>query len=402
MTADWYEDAVGFILRRYENSGTDRVSGVELLIEYFLERQPSLLQDYSDGSDSEGAADLYAKESIEGFEEWLKENKSHLVRVGRRYNWYSISGSESRADDDMVEKRTIDLGPEFTSDEQRILEVNISDLSAKDKLFADALYEKLLGLNDSVRIAKAALRIAVVYEKCELGYHEKTGKWVECGDKEKVIKKRGVYKRYKHAAVLAALSLDHKLAGECYLKAVDAFDAFDDNSSGEALDLIRCSRREYELAGVDDKAALLYKRECDERRKQSSFFEGLTLCLYKTLSSYGESPARVFCWAVVVVLVCSVVYFFCGVHASGDYIATLELSELMLEKIGSNVAYDTVGYWESFKVSLYYSVVTFTTLGYGDFSPSSTVVRTVSALQAVSGLLLSSLFMVTVVRKYSR
>ncbi|HHX8564391.1 TPA: ion channel [Vibrio diabolicus] len=54
-----------------------------------------------------------------------------------------------------------------------------------------------------------------------------------------------------------------------------------------------------------------------------------------------------------------------------------------------------------FGTSVYFALVTFTTLGYGDFSPVGAV-RFVATAQALLGLLLTSLFMVTLVRKFSR
>ena len=60
------------------------------------------------------------------------------------------------------------------------------------------------------------------------------------------------------------------------------------------------------------------------------------------------------------------------------------------------------GVIDSFTTCFYFSVVTFTTLGYGDFSPVNAFTRLISSSEAICGLLLTSLFMVTVVRKYAR
>ncbi len=52
--------------------------------------------------------------------------------------------------------------------------------------------------------------------------------------------------------------------------------------------------------------------------------------------------------------------------------------------------------------SIYFSLVTFTTLGYGDYSPPAGLGRFVASVEAVSGLLFMSLYLVTFVRKYGR
>jgi len=56
-----------------------------------------------------------------------------------------------------------------------------------------------------------------------------------------------------------------------------------------------------------------------------------------------------------------------------------------------------------FLEGLYYSTVTFTTLGFGDIYPASdTLTRAVTMLEALAGACLMALFVVTLSKRFSR
>ncbi|MHC5180057.1 MAG: potassium channel family protein [Planctomycetota bacterium] len=57
----------------------------------------------------------------------------------------------------------------------------------------------------------------------------------------------------------------------------------------------------------------------------------------------------------------------------------------------------------SFIEGLYYSTVTFTTLGFGDFYPAADMLtRVVTMFEALSGACLMALFVVTLSKRFSR
>ena len=56
----------------------------------------------------------------------------------------------------------------------------------------------------------------------------------------------------------------------------------------------------------------------------------------------------------------------------------------------------------SFGACLYFSMVTFTTLGYGDLYPNPGFPRALAAGEAVLGMILMSLFTVVLARKFIR
>jgi uncharacterized protein YjbI with pentapeptide repeats len=100
--------------------------------------------------------------------------------------------------------------------------------------------------------------------------------------------------------------------------------------------------------------------------------------------AYGERPLRPLIVAVCVIFACSTIYW--QFAAISDSATTLESSE------------GTVSYFES----LYFSVVTFTTLGYGDLKPIGTFFRLFAASEAFIGAALMALFIVSLTRRFLR
>ncbi|ODS37442.1 MAG: hypothetical protein A7316_01795 [Candidatus Altiarchaeales archaeon WOR_SM1_86-2] len=96
-------------------------------------------------------------------------------------------------------------------------------------------------------------------------------------------------------------------------------------------------------------------------------------------SRYGESPQRVFALSILFVFVLGLVYWHLGaIVNSSDPSKTVSLPE-----------------------SLHFSVVTFTTLGYGDYYPKQSF-QFLADLEAFSGMFIMAFFVVTVARKIMR
>ncbi len=101
----------------------------------------------------------------------------------------------------------------------------------------------------------------------------------------------------------------------------------------------------------------------------SSLIEYLISSVYRWTFGYGEKPLRVAVFSASVILV-----------YAGAYDAFHVLKD------------------EGFRNSLYFSIVTFTTLGYGDLTPDPNF-RLFAASEALVGLLLSGLFLFTLARR---
>ena len=100
----------------------------------------------------------------------------------------------------------------------------------------------------------------------------------------------------------------------------------------------------------------------------------------RLLFGYGERPVRVLVASGLIVFLCGLFYFHLGM--------VLYHGELVEQ---------------SFMDSLYFSTITFTTLGFGDFHPGSDgLTRFVAMAEATSGVCLLALFVVGLAKRFSR
>jgi uncharacterized protein YjbI with pentapeptide repeats len=102
------------------------------------------------------------------------------------------------------------------------------------------------------------------------------------------------------------------------------------------------------------------------------------------LCGYGERPTRVIFWWFAFVFTYATIYF------AGQLIAPSD---------GSGMDYTG---WRGFLTCLYFSVVTFTTLGFGDIQPVTDAGRAVASVEAFTGAFMIALFVLVFGRKMIR
>lgn len=156
----------------------------------------------------------------------------------------------------------------------------------------------------------------------------------------------------------------------------------------EAEEVSRGVRKQCEKQGLFEMAGTFFKKEMRFRRYQMPKFS-LQRMLSKTVDlfcGYGEEPLRVVLFSLFVILASATAYFFLGTTSA-------------------NPIYDDVTGWTFYLLeffnAIYFSVVTFTTLGYGDISPVG-VARFIAALEAFLGSFTMALFVVVFVKKMTR
>jgi hypothetical protein len=103
---------------------------------------------------------------------------------------------------------------------------------------------------------------------------------------------------------------------------------------------------------------------------------------------YGEAPMRVVLFSLLLIFICSIFYFFFGLSFNGNH---------LIYQPGAPLEQNAIFLLEC----LYYSVVTFTTLGYGDFTPIG-LSRIFAAFEAFTGSFTLALFVVVFVKKMTR
>ena len=114
--------------------------------------------------------------------------------------------------------------------------------------------------------------------------------------------------------------------------------------------------------------------------KKKGDWNYLPSLLMNLLCGYGEKPYRIILSALLTILTFSFLYSALNtVECSGD-------PSYMLR-------------WYDY---IYFSTITFTTVGYGDFVPRAQLIcRLLSAVEAFSGVFVTGLFIFTLARKYS-
>ncbi|MFA7254498.1 MAG: ion channel [Candidatus Omnitrophota bacterium] len=100
--------------------------------------------------------------------------------------------------------------------------------------------------------------------------------------------------------------------------------------------------------------------------------------LNRVVWGYGEMPFRTFGIACGVIVISAFCYYISGMVLTGGFVQKIDLFE-----------------------SLYLSIVTYTTVGYGDYLPMGWI-RAVAALEALLGVLLTPLFLISLTRRYLR
>ncbi|SON50446.1 ion channel [Vibrio tapetis] len=157
----------------------------------------------------------------------------------------------------------------------------------------------------------------------------------------------------------------------------------------EAEEVARAIRKQCEKEGLFETAGSFFKKEMKFRRYQMPLFSTKRIIsrLVDLFCGYGESPMRVVLFSMFLIWICSVAYFFLGTTASNTY---------TVQEHGYFYAHA----FEFFN-AVYFSVVTFTTLGYGDISPIG-FARFVAAFEAFMGSFTMALFVVVFVKKMTR
>jgi hypothetical protein len=119
----------------------------------------------------------------------------------------------------------------------------------------------------------------------------------------------------------------------------------------------------------------------------------------RLLCGYGERPKRVIAMSLIIILSGAIAFFFCGVTYANDH-HTISAGEHEINYSLESISL-TMATASDFVYCTYLSVVTFTTLGYGDICPSG-YGRIFASLEAFAGAFFMALFVLVFGRKMIR
>ncbi|MCV6639641.1 pentapeptide repeat-containing protein [Candidatus Albibeggiatoa sp. nov. NOAA] len=168
-------------------------------------------------------------------------------------------------------------------------------------------------------------------------------------------------------------------------KTSEVFDLFE-----QAEEIYRNLRRTAEARGAFEQAGKFFYREMVMRRYQMPIFslKRFFSKMVDLLCGYGEKPFRVAGFSSGFIIFFAICYFLLGIQSSSGMLV-FHPNNTMLENL------------QNFANCFYFSVVTFTTLGYGDIAPVG-LSRLFAALEAFSGTFMTALFVVVFVKKMTR
>lgn len=158
----------------------------------------------------------------------------------------------------------------------------------------------------------------------------------------------------------------------------------------QAEEIYRDLRKATEHEGLFALSGQYIQQELRMRRYQLPKYSKARLFswLIDLFCGYGEAPARVVLFSLLLILLSAIGYFFTGIQTGGailQYHSGLSFAEALRLLL----------------TCLYYSVVTFTTLGYGDITPVG-ISRLFAAVEAFTGSFTIALFVVVFVKKMTR
>lgn len=140
------------------------------------------------------------------------------------------------------------------------------------------------------------------------------------------------------------------------------------------------------------------KESMKKKRFSANWFKSFGYSLLKYTCGYGEKPFLVIRSSLLIIALGAILFFFCGVARTGtdvpqerDSVIDYSLDSLSLNK---TTLLD-------FGYCIYYSVVTFTTLGYGDIHPLG-LSHIFASLEAFTGAFFMALFVLVFGRKMMR
>ncbi|MCE9677762.1 ion channel [Shewanella sp. AS1] len=166
--------------------------------------------------------------------------------------------------------------------------------------------------------------------------------------------------------------------------------ALADDYFQQAEEIYRNLRKTAEREGLFSMAGHYLRRELTMRRHQMPkySFQRIFSKVIDLFCGYGELPARVILFSILLIICCAVLYLFTGLRFD-DTVYQFDIHQGLANNL--NLFFNC----------LYYSVVTFTTLGYGDYTPIG-YSRLIAAFEAFTGSFTIALFVVVFVKKMTR
>ena len=171
--------------------------------------------------------------------------------------------------------------------------------------------------------------------------------------------------------------------------------------------IYRRLKQSYQKFGDNSTAGKIYYQEMECKRKQLRGIEKLFwYFFYKKLCGYGEGPFNVIWASIFLIFASAFSFLFGGIEFTGSSILKVPPNvidyNVSLNSFGIQWAMNNIdSVLDDFLLCIYTSVITFTTLGYGDVHPIG-FSRIVASMEAGFGIIMTALFIFVFTRKMLR
>lgn len=159
----------------------------------------------------------------------------------------------------------------------------------------------------------------------------------------------------------------------------------------EAKEVYLLLKNNFHSLGRYDDESWAFRKEKEMERKsyfhRRSFLKWLGSMFLNILYGYGEKPLRVIRSVLIEIVVFAFLFMILGIRTAGN--VALRHNILGLKSLP----------WRDLLDCLYFSTVTFTTLGYGDFRPLEGWSRLIAGVEAFTGAFMMALFVYTFARR---
>lgn len=158
----------------------------------------------------------------------------------------------------------------------------------------------------------------------------------------------------------------------------------------QSEEIYRNLRKAAEADGLLVLAGHCAHKELTMRRKQFPKFSKSRIVskFVDLFCGYGERPVNVISFSLALIFVCAILFFLFGVQ-SGNGVIQFSMDKTFQQNLSD------------FFSTIYFSVVTFTTLGYGDIQPIG-LSRLIATVEAFVGSFALALYVVVFVKKTTR
>ncbi|MFC1718043.1 potassium channel family protein, partial [Candidatus Poribacteria bacterium] len=171
----------------------------------------------------------------------------------------------------------------------------------------------------------------------------------------------------------------------------------------------RNAKVEYEREGKYDEAGEMYVMEKESIRQylksqKADSVKCAWLRIWKSTSNYGESPWCFIRWLAIIVLAFALIYMPIMPNWFDWWPSwlTITFKENPFQPWGGGVMGIVKGASLNFVTALYFSAVTFATLGFGDITPANTIGRLYAIFEVLLGYLMFGVLITLVARKMTR